>query len=113
MFLSRRPVSGCVAVHVPKKDLPGRIELLADEAESEHPAAHCVFFVVGLLGLGAGVGDLLGQFAHRQAKLDVSLHLACVDAAALAVMRVGKLEEAELDGALCEARVEVKEVMWR
>jgi hypothetical protein len=26
-------------------------------------------------------------------------------------MRVGKLEEAELDGALCEARVEVKHVM--
>ena len=104
---------GCVAVHVLQEDLPGGFELVADEAEPEHPAPEGVFLVFGLLGLGAGVGDLLGQFAHRQAKLDVSLHLACVDAAALAVMRVGKLEEAELDGALGEARVEVNDFMLR
>ena len=102
---------GCVAVHVLQEDLPGRFEFVSDESEAEHPAAHRVFFVVGLLGLGAGVGQFLGQFAHRQAKLDVSLHLSGVDAAALAVVRVGKLEEAEFNGPFGEGSVEVEQVM--
>jgi len=34
-----------------------------------------------------------------------------MDAAAFAVVRVGKLEEAEFDGPFCEARVEVQKIM--
>jgi len=107
----RLPPCG-VAVHVPQEDGPRGLEFLPDEAKPEHPAPHRVLFVVRLLGLGACVAHFVSQFAHPEAKLDESLDFAAVDAAALSVVGVGKLEEAEFDGSVpVEEAVKIQQVM--
>jgi len=87
------------------------LELVADEAQAEEPGSHCVFGIFVLLGLGAGGADFLGHLAQCEAKLNIALQLACVEAVLLAVRRLVELEEAELDRALGEGGVEVKHMV--
>ena len=62
-------------------------------------------------GLGAGGPYRLGHLAQGQAKLNVAFQLTGVEAVALAVRRLVKLEKPELDRALGEGGVEVKHMV--
>ena len=102
---------GCVALHVPQKDLPCRCEFIPDESQPQHPAPHRVLFVVGLLGLRACRSDHLGKLAHCEAKLDIGFHLTGVQSVALSVRWVCELEKAEFNGPFCKGGMEVPSLM--
>ena len=113
-----RPSSGCSAVaeswvtgKAAGQDVPCGFELLANEAQAEEPGAHGVFGVLGLLGLGAGGPHRLGHLAEGEAKLNVTFQLTGVEAVALAVRRLVKLEKSELNRALGEGGVEVEHMV--
>jgi len=86
-----------VSFEVPHEVVPGRFELVPDESEAEHPAPEGVGFVFGLLLLRACAPDLLGQLAHRHAKLDHAFELSGVEAALALFAFFIEVEAAELD----------------
>ena len=102
---------GCVSCEVAGKDIPCGFKFLANEAQAEEPGSHCVLGVFVLLGLGACGSDFLGHLAECQAKLNVALELACVDAVLLAVCGGVELEKSELNRPLGEGSVEVKHMV--
>ena len=102
---------GCVTGKAAGQDVSCGLELLADETQAEEPGAHCVFGVFGLLGLGAGRPYHLGHLAEGQAKLNVAFQLSGVEAVALAVRRLVKLEKPELNRTLGEGGVEVEHMV--
>ena len=102
---------GCVTVKALGQEVSCGLELVADEAEPQEPSPHGVFGVLVLLGLGAGGADFLRHLAEREAKLDVTLKLPCVEAVLLAVCRSVELEKPELDGAFGESGVEVQHMV--
>lgn len=55
--------------------------------------------------------DVLRHLGKGKAKLDVAFEFARMEAAIAFCRLVGKLEEAELDGALCECSVVVQAIM--
>ena len=91
-----------VARQVLQKVMAAGLELVADQAKPEHPAAEGVFFIVRF-GLPYR-GFLLGQclMRHGKAELDVGFDFAGVE---------GAVEKAELDGAFGEGGVEVQAVV--
>ena len=100
-----------IPADIPQKHRSSGLELLADEAESEHPAPESVFFVVSLLRNRASVLKVFGKLAHSEAQLNVSLELSAMNTALFAVMRLIELEESELDCAFCECGMEVEHVI--
>ena len=106
--------SGCVSpsavpFEVPHEVVPCGFELVPDEAEAEHPAPESVSFVFGLLLLRTCAPDLLGQLAHRHAKLDHAFKLSGVQAALALGAFFVEVEAPELDGVVpVEVAVEVK-----
>ena len=97
-----------VACKVPREDIPCRGEFPADEAEAHQPSPHREFGVFPLRFFGACGLEVLRGFGKREAKLDVALEFACVEAALALCRGVRELEEAEFDGAFGEGRVEVQ-----
>ena len=81
---------------------PGGLELVAVHAKPEKPAAEGVRGVVGDRAVRARGGDRQSLVADRHAELDVGLNLPGVKRA---------VEGPELDGALLENAVEVKEAV--
>ena len=110
--------SGCVSpsavpFEVPHEVVPGRFELLPDEPQPQHPASEGVSFIFGLLLLRARGPNLLGQLAHRHAKLDHAFELSGVEAALALFAFFIEVEAAELDGVVAvEVAVEVKHLMF-
>lgn len=97
-----------VAYKVPREDVPRRGEFPADEAEAHQPCPHCEFRVLPLRFFGACRPYCLCHFGKGKAKLDVALDFPCVDTALTLCRGIGKLEEAEFDGAFREGRVEIQ-----
>ena len=93
------------------QDISCSFELLTDEAQAEEPGAHGVFGILGLLGLGACGSHGLCHLAEGQAKLNVAFQLSGVEAVALAVRRLVKLEKPELNRAFGEGGVEVEHMV--
>ena len=91
--------------------LSGGLELVADEAKAEEPGSHCVLGILVLLGLWAGGADFLSHLAQCEAKLNVALQLASVEAILLAIGGSIELEEAELNRSLGEGCVEVQHMV--
>ena len=88
---------GCVPRKVAGQEIPGRCELLADEAQAEEPGSHGILGVFALLGFGACRPHILRHLAQGQAKLNVAFELSGMDAASALCGRLVKLEEPELD----------------
>ena len=102
---------GCVPGKVPGQDLPCGFEFLSDKSEPDQPGPHREFRVVDLGLFRAGTLCCLRLCGKAQAKLDVAFELSGVQAVFLIPFRVCELEEAELDGPLCEGRVKVEHVV--
>ena len=86
-----------VACKVFGKRFPCGLEFASDKAHSHQPSPHCELFVFLLLFLGACASEVLCHLAHCEAKLNVALELACVEAVLLSVCRRCELEKSELD----------------
>ena len=102
---------GCVSGKVPGQNLPCGLEFLSDKSEPDQPGAHREFRVVDLGLFRTGALCRLRLCTKSQAKLDVAFELSGVKAVLLVSFRVCELEEAELDGPLCEGRVKVEHVV--
>lgn len=91
-----------VARQVLQKVMAAGLELVANQAKPEHPAAEGVFFIVRFRFPCRGF--LLGQglVGHGKAELDVGFDFAGVE---------GAVEKAELDGAFGEGGVDVQAVV--
>ena len=101
-----------VAAHVLEVILSCGLELVPNEAQSQHPASECVGFVFGLLRLGACVLDLLCKLVDCEAKLDECLGLSGMKAVAFAIAGSFVLEASEFDRAVTvEEAVEVSEMV--
>ena len=100
-----------VACKVSREDVPCRGEFPADEAKAHQPSPHREFWVFPLRFFGACGLEALRRFGKGEAKLDVALEFACVEAALALCRGVRELEEAEFDGAFREGRVEVQAIM--
>lgn len=57
------------------QDPPGSGELIADEAETQQPAAHGVALVLALQGLVFRSASVQRAIVHRQAELHIGLQL--------------------------------------
>ena len=84
-------------------------EFFSDKAQSEEPGAHRVLRIVMLLWLRACAFRILRHLAECQAKLNVALKLAGVEAVSLAVCWGIELEKAEFNGPLGEGCVVVQQ----
>ena len=100
-----------VACKVLREDFPCRGKFPADEAEAHQPSPHREFGVFPLRFFGACGLEVFRRFGKGEAKLDVALEFACVEAAPALCRGVRELEEAEFDGAFREGRVEVQAIM--
>ena len=102
---------GCIPVKASGQELSCCFKFVADEAEAEEPSSHGVFGVFVLLGFGAGGFYRLSHLAQGQAKLDVTLKLACVEAVLAAAVGSVELEKPELDRAFSKGGVQVQHVV--
>ena len=103
----------CVACKVLREDVPCRGKFPADEAEAHQPCPHREFGVFPLRFFGACSLEVFRRFGKGEAKLDVALEFACVEAAPALCRGVRELEEAKFNGAFGEGRVEVQAMVAR
>ena len=97
------------------QDPPGSGELIADEAETQQPAAHGVALILALQRLVFRSAGVQSAIVHRQAKLDVGFQLTRVQTAPAANRTSGveviELEAPELHTLALEEAVQIQGVM--